>query len=69
VPLKRLVAHWFNVPNLHGPIKLASTTESGGRRWWLGHWTIEAHGWVDHSRRAGPIMDGSGEISTRSTYR
>jgi hypothetical protein len=43
-PLKRVVTHWFNLPNLHGPIALTRTTE-GGDHWWLGRWEMEVDGW------------------------
>jgi hypothetical protein len=42
--LKRIVAHWFNLPNFHGPIALTATAEAGGH-WWLGRWETEADGW------------------------
>jgi hypothetical protein len=43
-PLKRVVAHWFNLPNFHGPVALTRTTETG-EHWWLGRWQIEVGGW------------------------
>ena len=43
-PLKRIVAHWFNLPNFHGPIALTATAEAGGH-WWLGRWETEVDGW------------------------
>jgi hypothetical protein len=42
--LKRIVAHWFNLPNLHGPIALTRTTEAGDHSW-LGRWETEVGGW------------------------
>jgi hypothetical protein len=43
-PLKRIVTHWFNLPNFHGPIALTRTTD-GGDYWWLGRWEAEVGGW------------------------
>jgi hypothetical protein len=43
-PLQRVVAHWFNLPNWHGPERLTAT-EDGGQRWWSGRWVTEAGGW------------------------
>jgi hypothetical protein len=43
--LSRIIAHWFNLPNWHGPQKLTEATESGGQRWWAGRWIIETGGW------------------------
>jgi hypothetical protein len=42
-PLERIVAHWFNLPDLHGPIAI-TTTEVGGD-WWPGRWETEVGGW------------------------
>jgi hypothetical protein len=42
-PLKRVVTHWFNLPNFHGPIALTRTTEVDD--WWLGRWGMEVGGW------------------------
>lgn len=57
IPLTRVVAHWFNLPNWHGPGRLTGTTSDGGQRWWSGRWVLEANGWrieldvrPDHSR-------------------
>ena len=46
MPLRRIVTHWFNLPNFHGPIAL--TTSSEADDWWLGRWgdgggPMEAH--------------------------
>jgi len=41
--LKRVVTHWFNLPNFHGSIALTRTTEADD--WWLGRWEIEVGGW------------------------
>jgi hypothetical protein len=56
VPLKRVVVHWFNLPDFHGPVVLTRTTEAG-EHWWMGRWQTEAVGWKltldvrpDHSR-------------------
>jgi len=56
VPLKRVVAHWFNLPDFHGPLVLTQTTEAG-EHWWLGRWEMEVGGWKltldvrpDHAR-------------------
>lgn len=57
VPLSWITAHWFNLPNWHGPILLADTTADGGRRQWAGRWMIEIDDWKitfdvrpDHAR-------------------
>ena len=42
-PLKRVVTHWFNLPNFHGPIALTRSSEVDD--WWLGRWEIEVGGW------------------------
>jgi hypothetical protein len=44
VPLERVVAHWFNLPDWHGPEPLTAT-EEGGERVWFGRWAIEIDGW------------------------
>lgn len=41
-PLRRIVAHWFNLPALHGHLPLV---EEGGTRQWLGRWVTETCGW------------------------
>jgi hypothetical protein len=55
-PLKRIVTHWFNLPNFRGPITLTRTTEVGVS-WWQGRWEMEVGGWKltldvrpDHAR-------------------
>jgi hypothetical protein len=45
IPLTRVVAHWFNLPNWHGPGRLTSTTPDGGQHWWSGRWVTEVDGW------------------------
>jgi hypothetical protein len=45
VPLKRLVAHWFNLPHLNGPIKLTSIGNDGSQRWWTGRWVVNIGRW------------------------
>jgi len=54
--LKRIVTHWFNLSNFHGPIALTRTTEAS-EHWWLGRWGIEVGEWKvtvdvrpDHAR-------------------
>jgi hypothetical protein len=56
VPLKRIIAHWFNLPDFHGPIALPTTTGTG-ERWWPGRWETVIEGWKltidvrpDHAR-------------------
>jgi hypothetical protein len=44
-PLRRIIAHWFNLPNWYGSIRLTSATENGGQRWWSGRWVTEIDGW------------------------
>ncbi len=44
-PLDRIIAHWFNLPNWHGP-ELLETTEAGVNRQWHGRLVLEADGWV-----------------------
>lgn len=64
-PLKRILTHWFNLPNFHGPITLTRTTEVG-TSWWQGRWETEVGGWkvtVD----ADQTMLGSGRTCTRHT--
>jgi hypothetical protein len=43
-PLSRIIAHWFNLPDLHGPILLAADSE-GGDRQWSNRWQADAGGW------------------------
>ena len=43
--LQRIVAHWFNLPNLNGPIKLTSVSDDGSQRWWRGRWVTGVDGW------------------------
>jgi hypothetical protein len=45
-PLNRLIAHWFNLPNWHGPEYLEETTAAGEHRQWWGRWVMEAEGWI-----------------------
>jgi hypothetical protein len=45
-PLGRLIAHWFNLPNWHGPGSLEETTAAGEHRQWLGRWVMEVEGWL-----------------------
>jgi hypothetical protein len=45
-PLSRIIAHWFNLPNWHGPNPLKDTTADGGHRSWGGRWVLEAEGWM-----------------------
>jgi hypothetical protein len=42
-PLKRIVAHWFDLPNFHDPIALP--TPEAGKHWRLGRWETEVGGW------------------------
>jgi hypothetical protein len=44
-PLARVVAHWFNLPNWHGPKPLAADGEDGFRHVWAGRWVTETAGW------------------------
>ena len=44
--LSRVIAHWFNLPDWHGPISVADTTADGSQRRWAGRWVIEAGGWT-----------------------
>ena len=44
-PVQRIIAHWFNLPNWHGPEPLTSATDDGGRCWWSGRWVTEIGGW------------------------
>jgi len=43
--LNRIIVHWFNLPNWHGPIPLADTTADGTQWQWAGRWMIETDGW------------------------
>jgi hypothetical protein len=45
IPLTRVVAHWFNLPNWHGPGLLTETTSDGYQHWWSGRWIMEVSGW------------------------
>jgi hypothetical protein len=45
-PLKRMVVHWFNLPNWHGPIGVTTATPNGAQTWWTGRWRTEAEGWT-----------------------
>jgi hypothetical protein len=45
-PLDRVIAHWFNLPNWHGPVSLEETTTAGEHRLWRGRWVLEAEGWM-----------------------
>lgn len=45
-PLERIIAHWFNLPNWHGPIELTAMTEDGGKRWWSGRWVLQVDTWT-----------------------
>ncbi len=54
-PLQRIVTHWFNLPDLLGPIALTSPGEDGDE--WLGRWETQVGGWKltldvrpDHAR-------------------
>ncbi|HKR51541.1 MAG TPA: hypothetical protein VJT72_18560 [Pseudonocardiaceae bacterium] len=43
-PLTRILAHWFNLPNWHGPLGLVEKTPRGEHEW-SGRWLLEAGGW------------------------
>ncbi|GIF47626.1 hypothetical protein DFJ67_7097 [Asanoa ferruginea] len=43
--LRRVIAHWMNLPKISGPIGL-TTSDADGRRWWLGRWKTEVDGWI-----------------------
>jgi hypothetical protein len=43
-PLTRIILHWFNLPDLHGPIRLAVDSEGGERRS-SNRWRSDAGGW------------------------
>lgn len=43
--LQRITAHWFNLPNWHGPERLTAATPGGGQTWWSGRWGAEIGGW------------------------
>ncbi|MEU2592870.1 hypothetical protein ABZ649_26850 [Streptomyces albidoflavus] len=43
-PLSRLVVHWFNLPNWHGPLGLVAKT-AGGEQEWSGRWVHQTSGW------------------------
>ena len=45
VPLDRVIAHWFNLPDWRGPGYLKETAQDGEHRHWLGRWVMEAEGW------------------------
>lgn len=45
-PLDRVIAHWFNLPNWHGPEYLEEATAVGEHRQWRGRWVVEAEGWL-----------------------
>ena len=44
-PLDRVIAHWFNLPNWHGP-ELLETTEVGINRQWYGRLALKVDGWT-----------------------
>ncbi|AZQ39086.1 hypothetical protein EJ357_41325 [Streptomyces cyaneochromogenes] len=43
-PLTRILVHWFNLPNWHGPLRLAEKMANGEREW-SGRWQHQASGW------------------------
>ena len=43
-PLQRVVAHWFNLPNWHGPGRLTAT-DSAGQHLWSGRWIAGVGSW------------------------
>jgi hypothetical protein len=43
-PITRLIAHWFNLPNLHAPIEIVVEDESGSCR--VGHWSFQVCDWL-----------------------
>jgi hypothetical protein len=43
--LARIVAHWFDLPNWHGPGPLAAVSNDGWNLGWAGRWEAEADGW------------------------
>ncbi|MFI2434541.1 hypothetical protein [Streptomyces sp. NPDC018693] len=42
--LNRLVVHWFNLPNWHGPMGLVARTADGEQEW-SGRWEHQTSGW------------------------
>lgn len=45
VPLKRIIAHWFNLPRWHGSIDLLADTDSGKPPRARDRWLHEVDGW------------------------
>jgi hypothetical protein len=69
-PLTRVVAHWFNLPDFHGPITLTRTTEAGEHSW-VGRWEMEVGGWTltfdvrpDHVRVWSNLHEGHVYVMT-----
>ncbi|MGY1495696.1 hypothetical protein ACW4TU_03470 [Streptomyces sp. QTS52] len=42
--LTRILVHWFNLPNWHGPVALIEKTPRGEHEW-PGRWLLKANGW------------------------
>lgn len=45
-PVNRILAHWFNLPDWHGPEVLEDAAEGDGQSWWRGRWVMRASGWT-----------------------
>lgn len=43
-PLTRVVVHWFNLPNWHGPLGLVAKTADREQEW-SGRWVHQTSGW------------------------
>ncbi|MFD3930030.1 hypothetical protein [Streptomyces sp. NPDC058614] len=43
-PLTRILVHWFNLPNWHGPLGLMEKTARGEHEW-SGRWLHQVDGW------------------------
>jgi hypothetical protein len=46
IPVNRMLAHWFNLPDWHGPEVLEDAAKDGGLCWWRGRWVMGAGGWT-----------------------
>ncbi|MEV6847231.1 hypothetical protein [Actinoplanes sp. NPDC051411] len=44
-PLGRVIAHWVNLPEIHGNEVLTATSPGGSRSWWTGRFSFSAAGW------------------------
>lgn len=63
----RIVAHWFNLPALHGTDHLEKHLPNGETHWWAGRWMFQAEGWKAVIDRRFDYTEACSESDGRDT--